>query len=104
MSGSIKGLTGKNFVAIVVVTSSSLHWGMSMERKSFSRVFVDGIASLGEGMASMFSWGFYPQQSLSYEERFGTDAELFASDWQRVGDDMRSAMNQFEKEMGNSFK
>ena len=75
-----------------------------MERKLFLRAFVHGITSLSEGMTSVFSWRFYQRQPFSYDERFGTDTERLASDWQRVGDDIRSATKQFEKEMKSNHK
>ena len=75
-----------------------------MKRKSFLRAFGDGIVSLSQGMASILSWGIYPCQVPSYEELFGTDEECLDSDWQQVGNVMRSATNQFEKETKGSSK
>ncbi len=38
-----------------------------------------------------------PPPSPTYEERFGTDEELIASDWKAVGDDLRKAMDEETK-------
>jgi len=43
------------------------------------------------GMSKLFVWDF---NRKSYEERFGSDAELLASDWKKVGDDIRHAIRQ----------
>lgn len=40
------------------------------------------------GIGNLFNW--HPDCSF-YEERFGTDKELLASDWERVGKDIKSA-------------
>ncbi len=53
-----------------------------MERKDFWDNLFDGISSL-------FPW---TGSRLSYEERFGTDKDQLASDWRKVGDDIRNAM------------
>ncbi|KKR46670.1 MAG: hypothetical protein UT82_C0009G0034 [Parcubacteria group bacterium GW2011_GWB1_40_14] len=67
-----------------------------MKIKSFLRAFLDGLASIGEGMASLslFSSSHLP----NYEERFGTDAELLASDWRKVVNDLSNASKSFEYE------
>ena len=73
---------------------------MDMKIKSFLRAFLDGFVSIGKGMASL---SLFPLSRFSsYEERFGTDEELLASDWQKVGDDLRNAMKGFENEKNNS--
>lgn len=81
-----------------------LKLGVSVKRKSFLRVSLDGMANLGKGMALIFSFGFYPSRPFSYEERFGTDAERLRSDWQRVGDDIQSAVKQFKEEIEDNPK
>ena len=63
--------------------------------ESFFCSFFYGIASIGKGMASLMS----PVDSPSYEERFGTDAQLLASDWRVVDNDMKIAIKHFEKEL-----
>ncbi len=60
------------------------------------RTFLDGIRSLVSGMASIFSFGTFNSTS-SYKEMFGTDEELLASDWQAVGDDLRTAIRQTDE-------
>jgi len=71
-----------------------------MKIKSFLRAILDGFVSIGEGMASL---SLFPlSRLLSYEERFGTDEELLASDWQKVGNDLRDAMHHLEDEKKNS--
>ena len=62
------------------------------------RAFFDGIISLVEGMSNIFSSGIF-NSSLSYEEMFGTDEELLASDWQAVGDDLRISMKHSRDEI-----
>jgi len=58
---------------------------------SRSRTFLDGIRSLVSGVVSIFSFGTF-NSTPSYEEMFGTDEELMASDWQAVGDDLRTVI------------
>lgn len=69
-----------------------------MKRKSFLRILLDGFASIGGGMATIVSFGSYHPRHRAYEERFGTDAECLASDWQKVGDDLRNAIKRLEDE------
>jgi hypothetical protein len=69
-----------------------------MMRKSFWRAFVDGMASIGEGMASIFNLAPSRSELPSYEEQFGTDVEILASDWKKVGDDFRTVLTGLEKE------
>ena len=71
-----------------------------MKIKSFLRAFLDGFVSIGEGLASLSP--FLPRRLPNYEERFGTDEELLASDWQKVGNDLRNAMQHSEDEESNS--
>lgn len=70
-----------------------------MKRTSLWRVLVDGMASIGEGMASIFNLGHSRSRPPSYEEQFGTDAERLASDWNKVGDDFRTVLSRSEKEI-----
>ena len=65
----------------------------TLEKLSRKHPFLDGINSIFSGMVSVFSWGTI-NPTFSYEERFGTDEELLASDWQAVGNDLRTAMGQ----------
>ena len=64
---------------------------MNLKGKSYLRAFVDGMARIGGGF-------FSHRTAFNYEEQFGTDGECLASDWKVVGDDIRRAMKQFEKE------
>lgn len=71
-----------------------------MKKKSFIRRILDGFATIGEGMASLFSLGGRSAKPFNYEERFGTDEQLLASDWEKVGDELRSAAVKLGKGMG----
>lgn len=67
-----------------------------MLNASKKRAFFDGIISLAEGMSNIFGFGIF-NSSSNYEEMFGTDEELLASDWQTVGDDLRISMEGIAK-------
>ena len=69
----------------------------TMERVSFFRQVARGFADLRDGLASLFWSGKYPPFSLYYDKHFGIDKERLASDWRRVGDDMRNVVRKFEK-------
>ncbi|MBI3045992.1 MAG: hypothetical protein HYY86_00395 [Candidatus Harrisonbacteria bacterium] len=45
-----------------------------------------------KGMGNIFN--LFPSYK-TYEEQFGTDEERLASDWKKVGDDFRNAMEKF---------
>lgn len=65
------------------------------------------FSSLGpflSGMAIIFgSFALEtPRQPGWYERKFGTDAELIASDWQVVGDDIRIAIENKAKQGGQN--
>ena len=60
-----------------------------MKKSSFWKSFFRGISHL-------FIWNF---DCRSYEERFGSDTEQLTSDWKKVGDDIRHAVQQFEKKL-----
>lgn len=57
-----------------------------------------GWKSFLRGISYLFTWGF---DHRSYEKRFGNDAELLASDWEKVGNDICNATQQFEKNLKN---
>ncbi len=69
-----------------------------MKRTSLWRVLVDGMASIGEGMASIFNLGPSRSRPPSYEEQFGTDAERLASDWKKVANDFHTVLKGYEKD------
>jgi len=75
-----------------------------MKPTTFWRAFVDGVASIGEGMASLFNLRPCDPKPPSYEEQFGTDAELLASDWKKVGNDFRTVLGGLEKETKETSK
>ncbi len=52
--------------------------------KVFIKAFLRGMGSIN----------IFPSRQQSYTERFGTDEECLASDWKKVGDDMRKAIKQ----------
>ena len=75
-----------------------------MKQKPFLRAFMEGVASIGEGMASIFNLRPCAMKPPSYEQQFGTDAELLASDWKKVGNDFRTVLEGLEKETKGTSK
>jgi hypothetical protein len=59
---------------------------------SLWRAFLKGLASIGEGLSF-----FGPRHTKPYEEMFGTDAEQIKSDWEKVGGDLKKAIEEHEK-------
>ena len=53
---------------------------------------MKGLASIGEGLSF-----FGPRHTKPYEEMFGTDAEQIKSDWEKVGGDLKKAIEEHEK-------
>lgn len=84
--------------------SLSILRGASMKQTAFWRALVDGVASIGEGMASIFNLGPSFSKPPSYEEQFGTDAELLAADRKKIEEDFQALLRRIEKEIRDTSK
>ena len=66
-------------------------------------MWLIGARSIGEGMASINIWGsiYRPTSQRIIKtiesDGFVTDSKNIASDWKKVGDDIRKATKDFEK-------
>ena len=66
-----------------------------MKTPRIFQILFSGLGEIGRGMSkiTLFPTNHYKD----YEEMFGTDEERLASDWKKVGDDLRKAMKKFER-------
>jgi len=65
--------------------------------KKALRSLMYGFASIGEGMASILSFGQYscPHEPLSDEEAFEADRTAIESDWKAVMGDWETVWNRY---------
>ena len=61
--------------------------------------FGKAAVCLGEGIATIASFGSYPFHSSKYAERFGSDGEMIAKDWLVVGGGIRQAIDNSVNEL-----
>ncbi len=69
--------------------------------------FWSGVAELGRGFASVFSFGAEPNLSnypLDPQEAADADARALRSDWEVVGRDLWGAVAQVDAEIRNEEK
>lgn len=69
--------------------------------RRLGRGLLRGVMSIGSGMANLLDIGATsapkPYRPQSYEEAMAADAKAIRTDWESVGNDLRSAMNKYDK-------
>lgn len=67
-------------------------------------LLLDGLYSIGEGLASINIFPHNNPKILSDEEAYKKDAESLRGDWDAVGGDLEKAMRNFESSIEKEYQ